>query len=96
MFSKLFDRVFSLVGFLMIYARLCTALVSSMFALQAYLPDYVISILRRKGCSQYLGSMAGSVKRYVCSRWEKYTPYPGVNTKGMNGPDGTNNDGIKS
>lgn len=54
--------VFSLVGFLMIYARLCTALVSSMFALQAYLPDYVISFLGGRDAANTLGSMAGSVK----------------------------------
>lgn len=35
--------VFSVAGFLMIYARACTTLVAGVFALQAYLPDHVIN-----------------------------------------------------
>nr|WP_233609733.1 MULTISPECIES: DotA/TraY family protein [Citrobacter] len=88
--------VFSLVGFLMIYARLCTALVSSMFALQAYLPDYVISFLGGRDAANTLGSMAGSVKDMFVAGGRNIRHTPGVNTKGMNGPDETNNDGIKS
>ncbi|HHE3366780.1 TPA: DotA/TraY family protein, partial [Salmonella enterica] len=48
--------VISMIGFLMIYARLCTALVSSMFALQAYLPDYVISFLGGRDAANTLGN----------------------------------------
>ena len=80
----------------MIYARLCTALVSSMFALQAYLPDYVISFLGGRDAANTLGSMAGSVKDMFIAGGRNIRHTPGVNTKGMNGPDGTNNDGIKS
>jgi hypothetical protein len=40
----------------MIYARLCTALVSSMFALQAYLPDYVISFLGGRDAANTLAA----------------------------------------
>jgi len=88
--------VFSLVGFLMIYARLCTALVSSMFALQAYLPDYVISFLGGRDAANTLGSMAGSVKDMFVAGGRNIRHTPGVNTKAMNGPGEANNDGIKS
>ena len=37
--------IFSLAGFLLIYARICTTTVAAIFALQAYLPDHVINFL---------------------------------------------------
>lgn len=40
-----FTGVFSLAGFLLIYARICTTIVAAIFALQAYLPDHVINFL---------------------------------------------------
>lgn len=88
--------VFSLIGFLMIYARLCTALVSSMFALQAYLPDYVISFLGGRDAANTLGSMAGSVKDMFVGGSRNIRSSPGISTKGMNGPSENNKDGIKS
>jgi len=88
--------VFSLIGFLMIYARLCTALVSSMFALQAYLPDYVISFLGGRDAANTLGSMAGSMKEMFAGGTKNIRNTPGVNTKGMNGPSDNNKDGIQS
>jgi hypothetical protein len=62
MFSQLVNRFIQHGWFLMIYARICTTLVSSIFALQAYLPDYVISFLGGRDAANTLGSMAGSVK----------------------------------
>lgn len=88
--------LFSMAGFLMIYARICTTLVSSIFALQAYLPDYVISFLGGRDAANTLGSMAGSVKDMFVAGGRNIRHTPGVNTKGMNGPGETNNDGIKS
>lgn len=88
--------IFSLIGFLMIYARLCTALVSSMFALQAYLPDYVISFLGGRDAPNTLGSMAGSMKEMFAGGTRNIRNTPGVNTKGMNGPSENNKDGIQS
>lgn len=76
--------VFSLIGFLMIYARLCTALVSSMFALQAYLPDYVISFLGGRDAPNTLGSMANSVKDIFLGGGRNIRQTPGINSKGLN------------
>lgn len=86
--------VFSVAGFLMIYARLCTALVSSMFALQAYLPDYVISFLGGRDAANTLGNMAGSVKEMFVAGQRNMRHTPGVNSKGMNDPSNSNKDGI--
>lgn len=88
--------VYSLAGFLMIYARICTALVSSMFALQAYLPDYVISFLGGRDAANTLGSMAGSVKDMFVAGGRNIRHTPGVNTKAMSGSGDSNKDGIKS
>lgn len=76
--------IFSLIGFLMIYARLCTALVSSMFALQAYLPDYVISFLGGRDAPNTLGSMASSIKDMFLGGARNIRQTPGINTKGLN------------
>ncbi|HBH5241918.1 TPA: DotA/TraY family protein, partial [Escherichia coli] len=40
---KSLTGIFSLAGFLLIYARMCTTSVAAIFALQAYLPDHVIN-----------------------------------------------------
>lgn len=88
--------LFSLIGFLMIYARICTTLVSSIFALQAYLPDYVISFLGGRDAANTLGNMAGSVKDMFVGGNRNIRSTPGVNTKGLNGPSESNKDGIKS
>lgn len=87
--------LFSLIGFLMIYARICTALVSSMFALQAYLPDYVISFLGGREAPNTLGTMAGSMKDIFAGGAKNIRNTPGVNTKGLNPSSETNKDGIK-
>lgn len=94
--GKFFDRSFQSCWIL---NDLCTPVYSTgiqyvcITGISTGLRDF---ILGRKGCSQYPWQYGWLSERYVYSRWEKYTPYPGVNTKGMNGPDGTNNDGIKS
>ncbi|HAV1871909.1 TPA: DotA/TraY family protein [Enterobacter hormaechei subsp. steigerwaltii] len=74
----------SLIGFLMVYARLCTALVSSMFALQAYLPDYVISFLGGRDAPNTLGSMSSSVKEMFVGGARNIRQTPGISTKGLN------------
>ncbi|EJF0241853.1 DotA/TraY family protein [Salmonella enterica subsp. enterica serovar Liverpool] len=76
--------VISMIGFLMIYARLCTALVSSMFALQAYLPDYVISFLGGRDAANTLGSMANSVRDIFAAGGRNMRHTPGVDVKGLN------------
>lgn len=87
--------IFSLAGFLLIYARLCTALVSGMFALQAYLPDFVISFLGGRDAANTLGSMAGSVKDIFAAGGQNIRRTPGVNIKGGGAsPSDKNKDGI--
>lgn len=86
--------IFSLAGFLMIYARICTTLVSSMFALQAYLPDYVISFLGGRDAANTLGNMASSVKDIFAGGNRNIRNAPGADVKALNGPSGANKDGI--
>lgn len=57
--------VFSMAGFLMIYARACTTLVAAIFALQAYLPDHVINFLGGRDGVNMLGNMVSSVKDII-------------------------------
>jgi len=87
--------LFSLAGFLMIYARICTTLVSSIFALQAYLPDYVISFLGGREAANTLGNMSSSVKDMFVGGNRNIRNTPGVNTKPLNGSSESNNDGVK-
>ncbi|HFV6724040.1 TPA: DotA/TraY family protein, partial [Escherichia coli] len=54
--------LFSMAGFLLIYARVCTTLVAAVFALQAYLPDHVINFLGGRDGVNMLGNMVSSVK----------------------------------
>lgn len=90
-----FTGIFSLIGILMIYARMCTTLVSSMFALQAYLPDYVISFLGGREAANTLGNMASSVKDIFAGGSKNMRSTPGVDTKSMQGPSESNKDGVK-
>ncbi len=46
----------------MICARICTATVSRVFALQVTIPDYVISLLDGREAASILGGMAESAK----------------------------------
>ncbi|HAK8631696.1 TPA: DotA/TraY family protein [Salmonella enterica] len=57
-----FTGIFSLAGFLLIYARICTTIVAAIFALQAYLPDHVINFLGGRDGANTLGNLASSVK----------------------------------
>lgn len=86
--------LFSMAGFLLIYARICTTLVSSMFALQAYLPDYVISFLGGREAANTLGNMAGSVKDIFAAGSRNTRQTPGVDIKGRGTSSGENKDGI--
>ncbi|ECS8863653.1 hypothetical protein DIK64_14525, partial [Salmonella enterica] len=57
-----FTGIFSLAGFLLIYARICTTIVAAIFSLQAYLPDHVINFLGGRDGANTLGNLASSVK----------------------------------
>lgn len=88
--------LFSLAGFLMIYARICTTLVANMFALQAYLPDYVISFLGGREAANTLGNMASSVRDIIIAGNRNTRHMPGARPQGQAPEDkGDNNkDGI--
>ncbi|ENO8563322.1 DotA/TraY family protein [Salmonella enterica subsp. enterica serovar Newport] len=58
--------VMSVIGILMIYARICTTLVSSAFSLQVYLPDYVIAWLGGRESSQMMrGAMTSAMNMFA-------------------------------
>lgn len=54
--------ILSLIGILMIYARICTTLVTRLFGLQVTMPDYVISFLGGREGANVMGGMVDSVK----------------------------------
>ncbi|HCO2537568.1 TPA: DotA/TraY family protein, partial [Escherichia coli] len=58
---KSLTGIFSLAGFLLIYARMCTTSVAAIFALQAYLPDHVINFLGGRDGVNTLGNLTSSV-----------------------------------
>ncbi|EJE7577599.1 hypothetical protein M5Q21_003662, partial [Escherichia coli] len=87
--------IFSLAGFLLIYARICTSTVAAMFALQAYLPDHVINFLGGRDGANTLGSMANSVKEIFIGGSRNIRHAPGMKnerlkdlTKGKDEKDG--------
>ncbi|ELQ8240958.1 DotA/TraY family protein [Escherichia coli] len=87
--------IFSLAGFLLIYARICTTTVAAIFALQAYLPDHVINFLGGREGANTLGSMANSVKEIFIGGSRNIRHAPGVKnerlkdlTKGKDEKDG--------
>ncbi|EJQ8147182.1 DotA/TraY family protein [Salmonella enterica subsp. enterica serovar Newport] len=86
--------IFSLVGFLLIYARICTAMVAAIFALQAYLPDHVINFLGGRDGVNTLGNMVSSVKDIIIAGNRNMRGTPGmvrqrsVNDKGSKDKDG--------
>lgn len=54
--------VASVIGILLIYARLCTTLVSSAFSLQVYMPDYIIAWLGGREAAQLMIGAVESTK----------------------------------
>lgn len=70
--------IFSLAGFLMIYARICTTMVAALFALQAYLPDHVINFLGGRDGVNTMGSMASAVKDIFLAGNRNMRGTPGI------------------
>ncbi|EAP3007598.1 hypothetical protein CU285_18970 [Salmonella enterica] len=90
-----FTGVFSLAGFLLIYARICTTIVAAIFALQAYLPDHVINFLGGRDGANTLGNLTSSVKDIFAGSNRNIRHTPGVKedrlknvTQGDNSKDG--------
>ncbi len=83
----------SLVGILMVYARICTTTVSRVFALQVTMPDYIISWLGGREAASILGGMAESTKSIFAGFSRGLERSPDVNyIKDNKSPHG---DGIK-
>ncbi|MBC8950087.1 DotA/TraY family protein [Xenorhabdus sp. TS4] len=83
----------SLVGILMVYARICTTTVSRVFALQVTMPDYIISWLGGREAASILGGVAESTKSIFAGFSRGLERSPDVNyTKDNKSPHG---DGIK-
>ncbi|EGM1332178.1 DotA/TraY family protein [Salmonella enterica] len=95
--SNSITGIFSIVGFLMIYARICTTMVAALFALQAYLPDHVINFLGGRDGVNTMGSMASAIKDIFIAGNRNMRGTPGIqrqrSSKGSE--DGNNKDGIK-
>ncbi|WP_407079491.1 hypothetical protein [Candidatus Regiella insecticola] len=85
----------SIVGVLMIYARICTTLVSSAFSLQVSMPDYVISWLGGREGASMLGGMNESTKGMFANFGSGAKTVP--TAKRIVAPPGADNhsDGIK-
>lgn len=87
--------VFSMAGFLMIYARACTTLVAAIFALQAYLPDHVINFLGGRDGVNILGNMVSSVKDIIAGGNTNMRRTPGVREEKLKNINRDDKDGIK-
>ncbi|EAZ6165642.1 DotA/TraY family protein [Salmonella enterica subsp. enterica] len=86
--------IVSLVGLLMIYARICTTTVTRVFALQVTMPDYVISWLGGREAASILGGMAESTKNIFAGFSHGLMRTPGANIKNSKN-NNLNQDGIK-
>lgn len=68
----------STVGILLVYARLCTNLVSSAFSLQVYLPDYVIAWLGGREAAQMMKGAVESTRNMFAGFGSKAGNTPGL------------------
>lgn len=86
--------IFSLLGILMLYARICTTTVTRVFSLQVTMPDYIISWLGGREAASILGGMVESTKSIFAGFSHGLQRSPGVkfNHRGSNSENG---DGIK-
>lgn len=91
--SNSFTGLVSMVGFLMVYARICTTTVTRVFALQVTMPDYVISWLGGREAASILGGLAESTKSIFAGFSHGLQRTPGVQYKGKEN-NNQNSDGI--
>ncbi|ECN5336878.1 DotA/TraY family protein [Salmonella enterica subsp. enterica serovar Give] len=91
--SNSFTGLVSMVGFLMVYARICTTSVTRVFALQVTMPDYVISWLGGREAASILGGLAESTKSIFAGFSHGLQRTPGVQYKSKENND-QNSDGI--
>ncbi|EHS3656221.1 DotA/TraY family protein [Escherichia coli] len=69
----------SIAGFLMIYARMCTTMVTNIFALQAYMPDYIIAFLGGREAANTYSGMVDSVQGIFASGGKNIRESPVTN-----------------
>lgn len=80
----------SMIGILMIYARMCTMLVSSAFSLQVYMPDYVIAWLGGREAAQIMKGAVESTRNMFAGFGGKMGSTPGfkkIEDKNSGGSD---------
>ncbi|EAB5927667.1 DotA/TraY family protein [Salmonella enterica subsp. enterica serovar Newport] len=87
--------VVTMVGLLMIYARICTTTVTRVFALQVTMPDYVISWLGGREAASILGGMAESTKNLFAGFSHGLMRTPGLKSNGKDKSPNNGQDGIK-
>ncbi|EKN3347695.1 DotA/TraY family protein [Yersinia ruckeri] len=91
--AKSITGLVSLMGFLMIYARLCTTTVTRVFSLQVTMPDYIISWIGGREASSILGGVVESAKSIFAGFSHGVQRSPGVKLNKAN--SSSNSDGIK-
>lgn len=84
----------SFIGILMVYARLCTVLVSSAFSLQVYMPDYVIAWLGGKDAAQIMKGAVESTRNMFVGFGGRLGGGPGFKEI-KQGDSGGSQDGFK-
>lgn len=87
--------IVSMVGLLMVYARICTTTVTRVFALQVTMPDYVISWLGGREAASILGGMAESAKSIFAGFSHGLQRTPGVKFNSKSQTPSNGEDGIK-
>ncbi|MFP2517025.1 DotA/TraY family protein [Buttiauxella agrestis] len=80
----------SFIGILMIYARICTMLVSSAFSLQVYMPDYVIAWLGGREAAQIMKGAVESTRNMFAGFGGKMGSAPGLKKIGDDLPNSEN------
>lgn len=80
----------SFIGILMVYARLCSVLVSSAFSLQVYMPDYVIAWLGGREAAQIMKGAVESTRNMFAGFGGRLGSGPGLKRIQENGGDSQN------
>ncbi|EAT7291032.1 DotA/TraY family protein [Salmonella enterica] len=93
--SNSITGIASIIGLLMIYARICTTTVSRVFALQVTMPDYVISWLGGREAASILGGMAESAKSMFAGFSHGLQRAPGIKSDNNTSVPNNGQDGIK-
>ncbi|EDK1374863.1 conjugal transfer protein [Salmonella enterica subsp. enterica] len=93
--SNSITGIASIIGLLMIYARICTTTVSRVFALQVTMPDYVISWLGGREAASILGGMVESTKNMFAGFSHGLQRAPGIKSDSNTSIPNNGQDGIK-